>query len=221
MVEDIVQCPTHGWFEASECPHCHKPPGDRLSGGDRVRLSRYLSGALRHFPADAGLTLDENGWTAVSALIRAAGDQYAWIEPGMVWGVLKTDPKARFELDYGPGRPRVRATYGHTIDIDLPDEFGRIPQVLYHGTSPVRLADIFEEGLRPMERNEVHLSGDVATAHEVGSRHAPDPVILEIDAAGLRAAGFQVHKRGDSVYTVDRVPRPFLSTARVEISPDG
>jgi len=59
-----------------------------------------------------------------------------------------------------------------------------------------------------MGRQQVHLSGSVDDAREVGDRHADDPVVLEVDAAGMLAAGLGVVERGRSTYTTGQVPPP-------------
>jgi putative RNA 2'-phosphotransferase len=181
-------------------------PGDR-----RTRLSKFLSGALRHFPDDVGLSLSEAGWADVEDLAAAAERQYDWADEGAVAGVVATDPKGRFDR----AGDEVRAAYGHSVAVTLdaePDDADEaVPDVLYHGTAPGNLDAILEEGLRPMGRQAVHLSGSVSDARAVGLRHASDPVVLRIDAAGLREDGHAVARRGRSVYTTDRVPPAYLS----------
>ena len=85
--------------------------------------------------------------------------------------------------------------------------------MLYHGTSPDALESIREEGLKSMSRQHVHLSDSVGDAHDVGSRHAADPVILQVDAAAMQTAGHTITKRGQAVYTTDHVPPAYLTEA--------
>lgn len=61
-----------------------------------------------------------------------------------------------------------------------------------------------------MNRQQVHLSGAVEAARDVGSRHADEPVILEVDAAAMLVGGYEITKRGREVYTTDHVPPPYL-----------
>jgi putative RNA 2'-phosphotransferase len=206
VTEQVRRCPDHGPVSGDACPDCGAT-GTRLLDGDRRRrLSKFLSGALRHFPDDVGIDLDDRGWTRWSALVDAATDRYGWADETAVAAVVTTDPKGRFERD----GDRVRAAYGHSVDVDLGARDTPVPDTLYHGTAPENVAAIREEGLRPMGRQQVHLSGTVASAREVGERHAADPVVLSVDAAGLRADGRRVVKRGRDVYTVDRVPPEYL-----------
>jgi putative RNA 2'-phosphotransferase len=180
-----------------------------LSGDRRERLSRFVSGALRHFPDDAGLVLDDRGWTDDESVESAVREQYPWATDAHLAAVVATDPKGRFERDGDGGR--IRAAYGHSVDVDLESTGGPVPGILYHGTDPRALASIREEGLRSMGRRTVHLSATLAAARSVGARHADDPVVLAVDAAALRAAGHDIDRRGAGTYTVSRVPPRFLS----------
>jgi putative RNA 2'-phosphotransferase len=232
MTDPISSCPDHGYYparsDATGCPQCGTV-GDRVLDGRRRRqLSTFLSGALRHFPDDVGIRLDPAGWTPREALVAAAAAQYDWAGERAVRAVVATDPKGRFETRHDGGRVAVRAAYGHSVDVDLdPDEdsdddvagseTNDVPETLYHGTAPRNLGAIREEGLKPMNRQAVHLSGDPETASAVGRRHADgDPVVLAVDARGLSTAGFTVRKRGRETYTVERVPPRFLSHRRRE-----
>ena len=245
MTAPIRTCPEHGPFSAADgsgdgCPAC----GDRgtalLSGERRRRLSKFVSGALRHFPDDAGLELGEQGWTPYDDLVAAVERKYDWADERRLAAVIATDPKGRFERTSGkPGAEsagdRVRASYGHSVDVDLESEVqsasdsragseaireteptdsrAPVPDELYHGTAPENLPSIREEGLRPMSRQRVHLSESLEAARRVGRRHAPEPEILRVDAASMLADGRRITKRGRETYTTDAVPPSYLDPA--------
>lgn len=112
--------------------------------------------------------------------------------------IVKFDPKGRFEIE----DERIRAKYGHSIDVFTDWSEGGRAEKLYHGTSPINLESILKEGLKPMKRREVHLTERFEEAILVGRRHHPDSVILEVDTECLKK---KVRKKG-SVYTTDFVP---------------
>ena len=209
----IRSCPDHGPFAGEKCPDCGVAGSLVVSASNRTRVSKFLSGALRHFPDDVGLTLDAAGWTSFPTLVERTRARYDWLADGAVAAIVRLDPKGRFERD----GERIRAAYGHSVAVDLaaaetPDATETpVPDVLYHGTDPENLAAIEREGLRPMGRQHVHLSGSVDAARTVGRRHAADPVVLVVDAAEMRRDGQPITKRGRSVYTTDRVPPTYLS----------
>lgn len=197
-------CPAHGPFEGARCPTCAHEGTPLATEKQRTRLSKFLSGALRHFPDDVGLELDENGWGRLDALVGAAGDRYPFADPETVHAVLDLDPKGRFEVD--EDEARVRARYGHTVDVEVEAAPGPVPDTLFHGTAPSNLDAILEEGLQPMGRQAVHLSLDRATAREVGHRHAEHPALLRVDTTALDAAGIEVRRRAQTVFTCPHVP---------------
>ena len=205
-MSDISHCETHGYFDATECPSCGATGTKILDSATRTRISKFLSGALRHFPEDAGLDLDAAGWTAIDSVVDRVGDKYG-VDRDAVIGIIRTDPKGRFEVD----TDRVRAAYGHSVAVDLDAGGTPVPDTLYHGTSPDALDSITREGLKPMGRQSVHLSDSVDDAKSVGSRHAADPVILEIDAGAMCADDHTITKRGQAVYTTDRVPPEYIA----------
>ena len=208
MPEAIRYCETDGFFEGDHCPACGASGRAVVGGSRRRQLSKFISGALRHFPDDAGLDLDRAGWTPIASLVAAVEGRYDWADRETVLGVVATDPKGRFERD---GAGRVRAAYGHSVDVELDADEGPVPDTLYHGTAPRNAAAIREEGLKPMGRQQVHLSEGVADARDVGQRHADDPVVFVVDAAAMKAAGHDIAQRGTATYTTDRVPPRFLT----------
>lgn len=208
MTDPVRRCPAHDYTDGT-CPVCGATGETVLSADRRTRLSKFLSGALRHFPDDVGLSLDGRGWVAWTDLVAAAADRYPWADETAVAGVVATDPKGRFEYDSDADTDRVRAAYGHSVPVDLEPTDTPVPDRLYHGTAPDNVAAIRAEGLKPMSRQQVHLSASVEDARAVGRRHASDPVVFEVDTAALMET-YRVTKRGRETYTVDRVPPPYL-----------
>ncbi|MBX0295123.1 RNA 2'-phosphotransferase [Haloarcula nitratireducens] len=223
MPDDVRTCDDHGFFEGSSCPACGSEGRHVVDGEHRRQLSKFVSGALRHFPEDAGLELDAGGWTSFAALTTAVEGKYGWADREALAAVVATDPKGRFErtggadaktaeaTGAGDDADRIRAAYGHSVDVTLDATDDPVPATLYHGTAPRNLDAILDEGLKPMNRQQVHLSGSVEDALEVGRRHADDPVVLRVDAAAMRTDGHTVTQRGRATYTADRVPPRYLS----------
>lgn len=78
---------------------------------------------------------------------------------------VATNDKRRFAIE----GTRIRDSQGHSIEVDLalPPPPATPPPYLYHGTVPRCLDAIRAEGLRPMNRHDVHLSADRETARPV------------------------------------------------------
>ncbi|RLN01741.1 RNA 2'-phosphotransferase [Haloarcula sp. Atlit-7R] len=218
MPDAVRRCPEDGFFEGDTCPVCDRGGSHVLDGGRRRQLSKFVSGALRHFPEDAGIEVDEAGWTDVASLRETVKRRYDWADGEALAGVLATDPKGRFERtgtsdesSAAAAGGRVRAAYGHSVGVTLDATDDPVPATLYHGTAPQNADSIREAGLKPMGRQRVHLSESAATAREVGRRHAADPVVFVVDAAAMQADDRRIVKRGTETYTTARVPPQYLS----------
>src|SRR3972149_8595664 len=111
----------------------------------------------------------------------------------------------------------MRATYGHTLDIELALPTENIPDTLYYPTTEEEFPNLQAGGLKPGDRKMVHLSRTYEAALEAGRVRNPNPVIVEIDAKGARPAGRVIMKAGKTVYLTQEVPGEFLHRAeRVE-----
>lgn len=121
--------------------------------------------------------------------------------------VVAGNDKQRYAYD--PTRTRIRASQGHSIDVDLGLPPRTPPDVLYHGTVDHSVQAILSEGLRPMSRHHVHLSSDLETATRVGARRGR-PVVLQVDAAALADTGEPFFRSDNGVWLVAAVPPPFI-----------
>jgi len=172
-----------------------------------VRVSKFLSLHLRHQPAVLGLTLEPGGWVPVADLLAGAAREGFPITADELAEVVRASDKQRFALD--PAGTRIRANQGHSAEVELQLEPAEPPAVLFHGTADRFLDAIRRDGLLKMARHHVHLSPDTATAAKVGARHGR-LVLLEVDAAGMRSAGYTFYKSANGVWLVDAVPPEYL-----------
>jgi putative RNA 2'-phosphotransferase len=173
-----------------------------------VRISKFLALVLRHDPGRIGLSLDAEGWVDVDDLLGAAADQGFRFTRAELEAVVRDNPKRRFTLD--ADNNRIRANQGHSLTVDLGLTPLEPPAVLYHGTSQAVLPRILVEGLRPMGRQHVHLSGDVDTAWAVGHRHGPAAVLI-VESGPMHIAGHRFYRSANGVWLTDHVPSVYLS----------
>ena len=174
---------------------------------DLVRVSKFLSKHLRHDPAGLGLELEAGGWVEVDELLAACARKGTVISRAQLEELVRGSDKQRFAFD--ETRRKIRANQGHSVEVDLQLTPQAPPPVLYHGTAEAILPTILREGLRRMSRHHVHLSPDPVTAHKVGGRHGR-PVVLEVDAAAMHAAGAAFYCSDNGVWLVDEVAPEFL-----------
>ncbi|MHB9760006.1 RNA 2'-phosphotransferase [Streptomyces sp. BYX5S] len=170
-----------------------------------VRVSKYLSKHLRHQPERIGLTLDEAGWVEIDALLDAARAHGFPIGRAELERVVAENDKRRFAVDGS----RIRASQGHSVAIDLGLPEAEPPAYLYHGTVARFLDAIRREGLKPMNRHDVHLSADRETATRVGARRGR-PVVLPVDAGAMHRAGHTFRISANGVWLTAAVPPRYL-----------
>jgi len=172
-----------------------------------VKTSKFLSLVLRHDPGRLGLTLDQAGWVDVAVLLGALAARGRPLTRAQLDRVVAENDKQRFAYDADGAR--IRASQGHTVQVDLGYQDAEPPALLFHGTHPAALAAIWREGLRPMQRHAVHLSADADTATRVGARRGR-PVVLTVDAARMSADGHRFRVSANGVWLTDAVAPQYL-----------
>src|SRR3954471_13515157 len=100
---------------------------------ERTRISKFLSFVLRHEPASIGAVLDDGGWIDVDVLLERARAHGHVIARAMLTEIVATTPKQRFA--FSADGARIRASQGHSIDVELGYEPKEPPSILFHGTT--------------------------------------------------------------------------------------
>ena len=172
-----------------------------------VSTSKFLSYVLRHNPEAIGLTLEPGGWADVAELVARSREDGRRLSRRRIQLLLDAGEKSRFSLS--ADGTKIRANYGHSIDVDLNLEPTRPPKRLYHGTARRAVSSIRDEGLRPRSRQYVHLSRTREAATSVGQRHGR-PIVLTVHAESLSEDGYALCESTDSVWLVRRVPPEYL-----------
>jgi putative RNA 2'-phosphotransferase len=174
---------------------------------ETIRTSKFLSLVLRHEPERVGLKLGDAGWIDVEELLQAVNQHGTPLTLDQVKHVVATSDKKRFAFS-DDGR-RIRASQGHSVEVDLQYEPQTPPDLLYHGTATRFLDSIRKEGLKRMERHHVHLSAETNITLQVGARHGK-PVLLTIRAGEMTRAGHVFFRSANGVWLVDQVPVQFI-----------
>lgn len=172
-----------------------------------VKLSKYLSRHLRHQPQALGLTLEPGGWVAIQTLLAAMARHGVTISRAELDEIVTRNNKQRFAFD--ESGERIRASQGHSVDVDLQLAPTAPPATLYHGTARTTVEAILREGLRKMRRQHVHLTDVLATAVNVGSRHGT-PAVLVVDAAAMVRDGYLFYRSENGVWLTESVPPRYL-----------
>jgi putative RNA 2'-phosphotransferase len=168
-----------------------------------TKKSKFLALVLRHNPKKIGIDMDGNGWVNVQDLCAKMPIDISDLDE-----IVRTDQKGRYS--YSEDGLRIRANQGHSIEVKVDSQQeAEPPEFLYHGTGKQSLDSIWKDGLKPMNRQHVHLSADKDTAIKVGKRHGK-PAVLKIYAQQMHESGQTFWLSANGVWLVDRVdPKDF------------
>jgi putative RNA 2'-phosphotransferase len=191
-----------GWTERSENPAKVAPVAR-----DDKSLSKFLSLILRHDPSAVGISLDPSGWVEVDPLLQAIAQHGQPIDRARLESIVVGSDKQRFALSADGAK--IRASQGHSVEVELGYSPRTPPAVLYHGTVERFLPSIRERGLLKGRRHHVHLSATRELAVVVGSRRGR-PVVLRVDAAAMAEASHDFFCSANGVWLTEHVPASFL-----------
>ena len=175
------------------------------------KTSIFISLILRHKPEVIGITLDAHGWADVQKLIAGinATGKYQ-IDMPMLEEIVRTDNKQRYS--FNEDKTKIRANQGHSIQVDVELKEAKPPEILYHGTGEKYVESILREGLIPKSRLYVHLSKDMETAVNVGSRHGK-PHIFKVYTGEMFRQGCKFWLSENGVWLTKTVPIEYLEEA--------
>ena len=217
----ICECEEHGYFRDEICPVCGAKGNDIkfvMSDFEVEKLGRTMAAVLRH--GKFGLEMNPQGFVDMRDIVDVVKEhnpRMKWLRIRHVEALAVTDPKGRYQVR---GR-MVRATYGHTIKVDLALPTDRVPKFLYYPVSGDVCDDVLEDGIFPTDRAMVHLSSTYGLAVSAGKIHYDDPVVLEVDTEMCSEMGHPVGRAAKTVYLVDEVPADCVQIAEEPEEEDG
>lgn len=183
------------------------PPDLLKQSNDMKQKSKFLSRVLRHKPQEIGITLDAQGWVEVDCLLRQAAKHGMRMSRQELDRIVAENDKKRFTLS--EDGQRIRAAQGHSVSVDLGLTPMVPPEWLFHGTA-TRVVDVIrKEGLKPGQRQHVHLSADTQIATKVGQRHGV-PHVFRVASGKMQAQGLDFCRADNGVWLTDHVPPEFL-----------
>jgi putative RNA 2'-phosphotransferase len=179
---------------------------DEMADSPPERISRFLTYLLRHRPKEYPLVFDARGSVDWRDIVELVQERFYDVTEEQIDAVVRGAGKKRFELADG----KVRATYGHSFPVDLGGEAAQAPAQLYYGAARDLARSMLRSGLKPRDRQYVHLSVTAEEAESVARRHDPEPAILVVDARAAQDEGVLFYQAGP-LFLVENVPAKFLS----------
>ena len=195
----IRECEEHGYFRNEHCPYCGEEGKFIMSDFEVEKIGRTLAGILRH--GKYSLKMDSQGFVSTRDVLDKIKD----LNPRMIRhleALVDTDPKGRYSISAG----KIRATYGHTIKLDIRLDCENIPEELFYPTNEEEVEGLLENGIVPGDRSMVHLSRTFQDAIRAGLVHTEDPIILGIDTDICMDMGSDIGRAARTVYLCKNVP---------------
>ena len=199
----------HGYFRGEKCQYCSEDGELVMSPPHLDQFGRIMAGVLRHFPDRFELEMDQQGWISASEFIESLKHQrrhFDYLTMDHLQAAVDTDPKGRYQLVDG----RLRATYAHSLELELDLPTDGVPEHLYFACSQEDSEEYLEQGLYPLDRQMVHLSGTRLNALEAGRHIIGKPVVLLVDVRAAEEAEQPIMKAGTTVYITHEVPASCL-----------
>ncbi len=171
-----------------------------------TNTSKFISLILRHKPEAIGISLDEHGWANVDDLIEGVNRTNPLTMEDLE-RIVAEDEKQRYS--FNEDKTLIRANQGHSVPVDVELDEVVPPEILYHGTATKYEEAIDREGLIPISRLYVHLSGDEETARKVGARHGK-PVLYRIRSGQMHQDGYTFYRSVNGVWLTKEVPVKYM-----------
>jgi putative RNA 2'-phosphotransferase len=178
-----------------------------ISDKQITHISKFLSLVLRHQPETIGIQLDRSGWTDIDELIEKANSYGVKFDREILNHIVATNSKKRFA--FNNTFDKIRASQGHSVEIELGYTNQKPPEILFHGTGEKSVQSILDTGLEKRNRQHVHLSSDFDTAVKVGQRHGK-PFVFKVLAERMYNDNFQFFISDNGVWLTDHVPTKYL-----------
>jgi putative RNA 2'-phosphotransferase len=168
-----------------------------------------LALVLRHAPEKFNVEMDINGWVnsrELSESIQGQRKHFHWLRGWHFEAIANADEKGRYQVE----GEMIRATYGHSIELELDLPTDDIPEALYWPCDPEEISTHLEFGLVTGDRNHVHLSRTIANAMEAGHVRHSRPAIIEVDTTRAIADGNTIWRAGKTVFLCEEMPADYL-----------
>jgi len=101
-----------------------------MTDKEPIRTSKFLSLILRHEPERVGLKLGDAGWVSVAELFQAVNRHGVTLTLDQLKQVVATSDKKRFA--FSGDAQRIRASQGHSVEVDLRHSPQTPPEILVH-----------------------------------------------------------------------------------------
>ncbi len=169
------------------------------------RLTRSLAYMLRHQPDEFDLEVDRYGWAELGEVVRALTERVGSpVEEEDVHEALAAADRPRYEVKEG----RIRALYGHSIEVD-PGDSDEPPDELFAVVRGRDVPNVERDGLKSVRRTFIHLSLTKDDARDAGRRLARRYAVVTVAAGDAWEDGIDFYDR-TSIFLSEDVPTDYI-----------
>ncbi len=201
-LKEIRKCMVHGYYRGHDCPSCGEEGKFILSDEEVDMLGRVITGILRHKPDKYHLEISDRGYVNIDEMVQEIRFYYRrfhFVGPSHIFAIVLTDQKGRYQLS--DNKRYLRATYGHSIDVDLTDLPSEgVPEILYYPTNKEEFEILKENGILPSDRRWIHLSSSKEKAYIAGLYHFDTPLVIPIRSEAILGSGESIYHAGQEVF---------------------
>jgi putative RNA 2'-phosphotransferase len=172
------------------------------------RLSRFLALVLRHRAHEFDLKVDDEGFVSIEALLDVIRSQNGM--DGVVRENLEAIAREGDRRRYEISGDFIRATYGHSFRRPIRYQEVAPPDRLFVSVPTAQIPHVRVTGLRPEDRQYLHLSGTEEEAREIGDRRNVEHVVVTVLAGEAAVAGIPFHRPTEGLYLTTQLPPRFL-----------
>ncbi|MDP6233066.1 MAG: RNA 2'-phosphotransferase [Candidatus Poseidoniaceae archaeon] len=176
-----------------------------MSDREANSVGRILALVLRHAPEKFNVDMDINGWVETRELSKSIADSRRhlhWVRAWHFEAIANADEKGRWQVE----NEMIRATYGHSIEIELDLPTDDIPDALYWPCESSEVESLLKFGILSGDRKHIHLSRTIGNALEAGHVRIGRPSIIEVDTIRAIADGHTIYRAGTTVFLTEEVP---------------
>lgn len=174
------------------------------------RITRSLAKMLRHAPEEFDVELDRFGFADCREVVQVLNECIGQpIDENDLAEAIEAGDRPRYSIENG----RIRALYGHSIEVD-PGEPEKPQELLYVGLGSRDAERAERYGLRAGRRSFLHLAKDFEEARETGRRQARTYVVVTVYALDAWEQGVNFYDRG-ALYLSEPIPTEFLEAGEV------
>lgn len=178
-----------------------------MDSKELIKKGKFLSLVLRHKPEEIGIKLDNQGWVYVSELLDRLNSHNIKLSFDELKYIVESNNKKRYS--FNDDFTKIRASQGHSLDLEIEFKEEIPPDFLYHGTAEKNFESIIKDGINKGKRHHVHLSSNIETAINVGSRHGK-PIVLKVKSKQMYQEGIKFFISENNVWLTDFVSSEFI-----------